>query len=116
MKNLSEEPLEFPILRQAIIEVIQKEKDIYKVKQIASWTLGLGGETPEMVQLQNFMIANEEYHKTSEARISDLQSSIDKFPKWLQNEKLSTVVKVGLGIGISLGVTQIPDVLALFGV
>jgi NACalpha-BTF3-like transcription factor len=120
--NSNNIPFEMPILRTAIKEVIDNEPDMLRLRMIASMVLDLGKESPVMQQLQIHMMESEEEYKAQNKDIElvaedikALKEEITKFPKWLRNEKINTMIKIGLGIGISLGVTQIPDVLQLIG-
>jgi len=82
---------EFPILRKALKELIDNEKDYYKVKMLFAQTMGLGGESPEMMQL----------HAIEE----EVRKKLDKFELLLndkiqdQNLKIEKWKKIVMGLG-----------------
>ena len=115
-------PFEMPILRQAIKEVIDAEPNLTRLRDIASMVLDLGKESPVMQQLQIHMLESEDETKKLTKSIElleesnqDLYDELKKFPLWMRNEKINTMIKIGLGVAVTLGVSQVPDVLALIG-
>lgn len=96
--------LEQDVIKNGLIQLITQNKDPMKDRQLLTWVLGLGGETPEMMQLQSFMLENEEYHKTQKERVDTLEE------RW---KKLIQVMKYGSVLVAPLLGAQALDVLRI---
>lgn len=104
---LDEKVPELDRMRQYISDLVHLETDLNRLRQIFSWMLGLGGETPEMMQLHEFRDDTLKDIQILTARIDSVES------KW---NKLFQIVKYMAPFAAALGLGQVVDIIKILGV